>query len=114
MHLSDLEKEFRTHIANPEGRREKLQVASFCESIPTRALGLFSIGLVSASALYFNIPYSLTLFKTVNASSAQGCATEIHEVDVNHVDLNKSPKIYKKLTDVLDNLKPYAVLYKPP
>lgn len=110
--LSDLEEGFRKHIAGPQ---REVEVASFYENMPTRVLGLFSIGLVSVSTLYLNIPYSLTLFKIVEASSAHGCADIIHAVDVNHVDLNKSPKIYKKLTDVLHELKPYAVLlYTPP
>ena len=48
-------------------------------------------------------------FKIVDLSSAQGCASQIYEVDLNHVDLNKNPKIYRELTDVLRNLNPYAV-----
>lgn len=108
--LSDLEKHFRILVDDQQGRRKKLEIVSFCEMMPTRVLGLFSTGLVSASALYLNIAYTLTLFKTVDASSAQGYTSKIHQVEVSHVDLNKSPKVYATLTKVLHDLKSYTVM----
>jgi hypothetical protein len=113
--LFDLENNFRNLVNNQEGRREKLKIVSFYEKLPTRAFGLFSIGKVSVSALYLNLAGCLTLPKTVEDFSAIGFASKWIPVYVNHVDLNKSPKIYGDLTDTLHSLKSYAVLMaKPP
>lgn len=62
-HLSDLEKAFRKLVIDAEGRKEKLQIASFCETMPTRYFGIFSLGRVSASAPHLEITLSLTLFQ---------------------------------------------------
>lgn len=107
--LFDLESDFRNLVNNQEGRREKLKIVSFYEKLPTRAFGLFSIGKVSSSALYLSLDDCLTLSKTVEESSAIGIAYKWIPVYVNHVDLNKSPKIYRELTNVLDSLKSYVV-----
>ena len=103
--LFELEEGFRTLVANQEGRREKLKIVSFYERLPTRAFGLIRIGMVSASASYFNFANCLTSPKTVDAFSAFGYASKGIGVDVNHVNLNKSPEIYEKLTNELHRLK---------
>ena len=48
--LSDLEASFRALVNQQEGRKEKLKIVSFYERLPTFALGLFSIGLVSTKS----------------------------------------------------------------
>ncbi|KAI9660553.1 MAG: hypothetical protein M1821_009905 [Bathelium mastoideum] len=89
MQLFDLENDFRALFEKQEGRRHKPKIVSFYERMPTRAFGI-SIGL------------------TVDASSAHGSASKTIGVDDNHVNLNKSPKVYGQLKDVLHNLKPQS------
>ncbi|KAI9696924.1 MAG: hypothetical protein M1820_007999 [Bogoriella megaspora] len=105
MDLFDLETKFRDAVHNQGGRREELKIVSFYENLPTRAFGLLSIGLVSTDALYLNTSIRLTLSHTVDAPSAFGAAPNAIGIDVDHVDLNKSPKIYAKLTHALHGLK---------
>lgn len=59
--LLDLERRFRLLVTGQEGRREKLEIVSFWETLPTRAFRLFSIGKVSASAPYLSIADCLIL-----------------------------------------------------
>lgn len=59
--LLDLERRFRLLVTGQEGRREKLEIVSFWETLPTRAFGLFSIGKVSARAPYLSIADCLIL-----------------------------------------------------
>jgi hypothetical protein len=50
--LFDLEREFRKLVDAQRDRGEKFSIFSFYEKLPTRVFGLFSIGIVSASALH--------------------------------------------------------------
>ncbi|OCK75165.1 hypothetical protein K432DRAFT_467121, partial [Lepidopterella palustris CBS 459.81] len=110
--LSSVERRFRICMNRKEGRRQKTKIASFHEKMPTRLLGWFIIGLVSANAPH--IASCLIFSMIVTEASAQGYAAEFIDIDTGHSGLNKCSRrkdqLCQELKRVLNRLGLYVVL----